>query len=384
MDKYLQLEKIRTIIQKAKRPVVFFDTDSDGTMSYFQLKTLNSNLKGFPFKKTREEQIELVQTIDSNCDVVIFIDISYIYEAVFEEISISTIVWVDHHISEQKELIDEKNIEYFNPLIYDSHDTRPASYWAYKIANKKENLPYVCLGTLADFYLLVCIKELYYYMPETFAILFNISEDKTNHLIEFISKYNYYNYHTQRAEWIRYLSYNSNIGKLKLFFDYIYKKDFSNIDEIVSYLQKLSLEEIIAEISAQQQTPFDQYGEFLKEVSKHLKKVLKKNENSLVAFYYYQGDVSYTRQIAEEALYRLEGAEIVFIAFKKDNSDIVSCSFRSKHIPIQSLITETLNSFNGRGGGHELACGAIVDKSQFESFKQLILEEFNALFTHHY
>ena len=370
------LTSIRNILLDATNPVIFFDNDTDGTMSYFQLKTTNDNLKGFPFKKSKEEQIELAQLIQEKNDVVLFFDTPYIEEEVFEIIANKTIIWVDHHRGNDQGLIEKYNIYHFNPLNYDENDARPSCYWAYKIANTQQNLPLVSVGSVADFFLLEIIEELYNEDREYFNLLFDIEEKEE--LIDFINSTTYKDQQSKSvADWIMYLSFNTQTGVLKQFFDFIYKLDSSKIQSVVNKLSRQSLYQIIEEIKKGQEYPFDAFMEFREELQTHLNKALKQNSGKKIAYYSHIGEKSFNRQIIEECMYRLDEVEIMFSTFFKENSDIVSCSFRSKKIPVEPVLQETLSQFGGQGGGHSLACGAVISKKDFTKFKQMFMEKIN-------
>lgn len=370
-EKILQ---IRKLIEESKNPVIFFDNDSDGTMSYFQLKNFNSKLKGYPFRKVKDEQIELAQRVGKKNDLVLFFDTPQIEEEVFELIKDKTIIWVDHHRGNSQELIEKYTITHLNPLNYDEKDTRPSCYWAYKITNMKENLPLVSVGSLADFYLLECIVELNENNTSLFNLLFNIPEKQE--LLDFLKELNGAHQQTKPVvKWIVYLSYNSTAGVLKMFFDFIYKLDSYKIQDVVKSLEKKPLTEIIAEIHAGKNYPFDEFALFRKQQKELLKKALKQNEGKKVAYFEHTGDTSFNRQIIEESLYRLNEVEIMFSAYMKEDSDIVSCSFRSKNISVETILKEQLKNVEGKGGGHHLACGAIVSKKDFPRFKKNFLQQ---------
>lgn len=360
---------MREIITNAKNPILFFDSDSDGTMSYFQLKTINPNLKGYPFRKVKEEQVELSNRVSKDNDVVLFFDTPHIEEEVFKNISDKRILWVDHHKGNSPEFISKYNILHLNPLDFASNDSRPSCYWAYKIANLKKNLPFVCVGSVADFYLLDVLADLDIQNSKEFSMLFNISLQKKEELLDLVRSTNFYEQLDKRADIIRQLSFETNAGVLKMFFDYIYKLENARVDSVVKSLSTLSLGEILSEISAEKNYPYDDFAKFRLELKSHIKKAIKLNQDKKIAIYSHGGETSFNRQITEECLFKLPTVEVMFCSFEKKDSEMIPCSIRSKSLSIEPLVKKSLKTVQGFGGGHELACGAAISSKDFNRFR---------------
>ena len=64
--------------------------------------------------------------------------------------------------------------------------------------------------------------------------------------------------------------------------------------------------------------------------------------------------------------------KIIIVA--REKSDELMLSIRSTNINVSELLKETLNGFNGYGGGHDNACGACIKRNEFEQFLETFKE----------
>lgn len=372
-----KLDQIREEILSASKPLLFFDTDSDGTMSYYQLKKLAPSLEGYHFDKKYEHQMENLSHVSSSHDLIIFFDTPHIEEDFLKKLSSKKIIWVDHHPGNDNRLILKYDILHFNPLSFDSKDSRPSCYWAYRVANQKENLPYLIIGSIADFYLLEEIKEFYNYDKSLFNLLFTISKEKQLELFSFLELHSFNDADTQeeRENWIRFLSYETSIGKLKIFFDFIYKLDQEEIYQIVSNLEEMSIQELLICIEKSDDLLFLRFRSYLNSLEKLVETALKKYKGEKYFKFKHKGTTSYNRQVAEELLYRLKNVLLVQLIFEKEGSSYISCSFRAKKgFEINSYVEKSVQEVDAVGGGHKYAAGAVIKKKNFPHF-QMFFEE---------
>ena len=224
MDKIeKEIEKIRSMINESKKPLFFFDTDTDGSCSYIQLRNAFPQIKdGFPVSKDDDSQARAVNRIEYDYDLIICFDTPYLSKEFFKRTKDMKVLIVDHHNIVMQDKLDEyKNVYFFNPLRFNSGDERCSSYWAYRVSGREDNLFYAAMASVADFYILDVLKELYEYNPSQFNLLFRISEKKRKELFKFIDEVSYDDRSKQeeRATWVKYLSYECDFIVLKYFFD---------------------------------------------------------------------------------------------------------------------------------------------------------------------
>lgn len=375
-----KISNIRKLIGNAEKPIVFFDTDTDGSCSYLQLKKTFSNISdASPFGKSHDSQKRALDNIKNKHDLVVFFDTPYISDESFEKIKEKKIIWIDHHKLDDNSIINKYDITYLNPLDYDKKDHRCSSYWAYRICNKKENLYYAALASVADFYLLDVLAKLYEYDPSAFRLLFKMNDEKREELFRFIRSHKFNDDKTQeeRKYWIQYLSYDCGLIEYKNFFDLLYKLDDIDSMRVLKRVEKLSPMELRTELSAGKGEGFEEFARVQNNYKKYIKKALDSvNNNDELIYFHHTGKMSFNRQISEELAYRLKNWKVIFTSYKKDSKEFYSCSFRGNNYDVRSLVLDSLKDLEGQGGGHEFASGALVKKMDFEVFKRRVFEKF--------
>ena len=378
MSVYSKIYQIRNLIKKSVHPIMFFDCDTDGGTSYLQLKKVFPKINGFSMFKDFEKQKVLLNKIENKHDTVIIFDIPYLTEEFLEGIKNKKIIWVDHHLENSKEQIKKYKIIHFNPLNFDLNDNRPSSYWAYKIANSKENLFYVTLGSVSDFFLLDVIIKFYKQNEKNFNALFKISKEDKKELFEFIknNKFNDEKTKEKREYWIRYLTYESKLIEFKNLFDFMYKlekeEDILNAFKLIS---KMNAFELKININNGEGFLFKEYNEMMKKYKILFEKAIKENEyNKEFIYFEYSGKASFTKTISEELCHKFTKHKVVLVVFKKDKSDQISFSFRGNNFDVNKLVRKSLEGLNGIGGGHKFAAGGMVKEKDFEEFKKIIFE----------
>lgn len=371
------VENARKLIENSKNPIMFFDTDTDGSCSFIQLKSTFPELKeGYPISKDDESQNLAMEKIYDNHDLVIFFDTPYIIDEFFETIKNKKVLWCDHHIITNKEILEKnKNIFFLNPMEFDKNDDRCASYWAYKISKNPDNLKWAVIASVADFYLLDIIIELYETDKKTFKTLFKISEEKREELFEFIKthKFNDEKVRDKKSYWIQYLTYDCGLIEYKTFFDILFKFErFDKTQKILKNIAKTDLLEFKSELLNGKIGIYEKYQEIMSEYKSVYKKISKVKDDDLIYIEHHDKLVSYNRQLSEELAYRRKNWKAIFSAYTKEKLTFYSCSFRGNNYDVNKMLTSCLKGLNGKGGGHKLASGAIVNKSDFDEFKSRI------------
>ena len=82
-------------------------------------------------------------------------------------------------------------------------------------------------------------------------------------------------------------------------------------------------------------------------------------------FKYPDNKMSFTGELSNELLYKYPD-KIIIIAREKNGE--MRMSLRSSGVTISDKLEKALIGVSGYGGGHEYACGACVEKADFEQF----------------
>lgn len=376
MDVKSSVEHIRCLLDNSKKPILFFDSDCDGGMSYFQLKQVWKNLEGYPINKSKSNQISCAEKIEADHDLVLFFDTPLIFEEVFEYAEGKKIVWVDHHPGNDLKLAKKYDVFHFNPVELDIRDSRPSCFWAYEIANSYDNLFRVAVGSVSDFYLLDVLKDFYEKKSEEFRVVFGLSDEKREELFSFLEKYDFKDesVRDKRADWILYLTYETRVGVFKQLFDFIYKMQVG-VDRSLRMLSKMTPLEIVGEVGAGKGFLFEDFASFSSKQKKHIKKAIEKNKTQEFVYYEHKGKTSYNRQISEELSFRLKGSKCLECVFFKKGSDSVGISFRGRlGFVVNDIIELALEGLKGKGGGHPFAGGVHMSLEDFEIFQKRVNE----------
>ena len=371
--------EVRDLIKKSQNVMMFFDGDADGFTSYLQLKKAFPQIKNaLVMPKEFEIQNVLLEKIDENCDTVVIFDVPTISKDFFDGIKSKNIIWADHHPSNSKELIKKYKVVHLNPLNYDKNDNRPSCFLAYLVADMKENLALVSIGSVSDFYILDLLKEFYNYDEKLFNIIFEISEAKRNELFQFLDSYDFCDIsknHLLRY-WVCFLTYEGKLILFKNLFDLLFKMldDDEDILKAIKFLEGKNLLELKAGINSGKGFLFEKYAILREKYQYFINEALKKNHGNLI-FYDYENDFSFTRQLAEDLSFRINTFKVVCVCFKKPDKDYVSGSFRGNGVAVNILINELLEGLDGNGGGHEFSAGFRVHKKDYSKFKKRLLEK---------
>ncbi len=386
MDEKKAILKAREMIKNSKNPIMFFDTDSDGSSSFLQLRKLR-DFKGYPLGKDDEFQNEAITQIRKEHDLVIFFDTPHIKSEFFDVIGKRPVLWADHHIFNKEKISQlqkkNENLFFLNPLNFSQKDSRSSAYWMHRICDDERNLPYAVLGSLSDFYLLDIIIDLYEYDRKVFDSMFDIDNSKREELFDFIRKYSFDDMRvaSSRRKWIQYLWYECNFIRFKMFFDILFKSFKPQTALLaVEEISKMDFADFKANLVSGKTGVFEKfshlYWEFRDVYSKILKEVLE-NSNPLVLVTHSDTSVSFNRQISEELSYRISDFKVIACAYFKDSKEFVSFSFRSKgDVDVNKLVRECGKGLKSQGGGHVASSGCIVDKRDHDEFVRRVKNKF--------
>lgn len=388
-----KLEELLSILNSSKNSIyIFYDNDSDGLCSFLQLKNSFNSIKGGHFiTKEADVQKIAIDSIHPRTTHILFLDTPSIEQdsllLLFER-NLQVLI-LDHHSIQSKTLKSynkEKKILYINPLCYDSHDSRPITYFSYLLSDKtKYNLELALIGSVADFYITPIFLDIYY--DENFSfkdnpLTKNIKKEYFNNLISNLEKdAHYYSKNKEEnAEIVQMLSYSTYIGTLKQFFDFIFKNTLKS-DEHTKLVQSFtSISQLLGEINAAQYPPFCEFESYFKKYKKILAKAYKNfentsNENISVLIIEHKGKTSYNRQLSENALYDKD-IQVACSLHQKYERAFISGSIRSKpDIDLQVVLNQVFKGENHvKWGGHKQACGFQFPEAFKEKFKSKLFE----------
>jgi len=324
-----QIAEFRKLLDSSERPLFFFDDDPDGLCSYLLLRTYAGRGKGVVVKSTPTLSTEYLRKVrEVRPDRIFVLDKPGIEQDFIDEAGVQ-VVWLDHHP------VNKVNgVHYFNPMLDNTKDNRPTSYWAYKIS--KGSLWMAMVGCVADWFVPEFAEEFSKKYPQ---ILPRVGEPG-------------------------YMLFDTDMGKLARVVSSILKGPTSDVYHCISALEKIKEPDEILE----EKTPA---GKFLlkyhKKINKVYEKLLQKalseaGTGNFVVFTYPMTKLSLSGELANEMLYRLPGKFIIIGRIKRES---VAFSMRSISQVIPPLLKEALEGLEGYGGGHEHACGGSISIGDF-------------------
>lgn len=331
-----QIEAVREKLHSSKRPIFLFDNDPDGLAAFLILYRMVREGKGMAEKG--DIGSETAKRVNAYLpDLIVILDKAKVSDEFFEKIKIPCI-WIDHH--EVQEV--PNNVIYINPR--KKNINKPTSQLAYEIAQEDEWI--AITGIVSDW--MLPPKELWDkfdkehkgYLPKNIG-----SEEEA--------------------------LYKTKIGTLARVFSFNLKGKASDVLSSVKILTRIKgPEELIEKKHPQARLVMKKYEQRLKEYEEIIKNVKVDKKDSIILFTYNNGN-SFTVDLANELLYKHPN-KIIIIA--RETAGSYKCSLRASKFELNKLLEKVLNKIPGKGGGHEHACGAVIQSENFEEFIQLLRE----------
>ena len=333
-----QILEIREHLEKAQNPVFFYDNDADGLCSYILLRRFIGRGKGVAIRShTTIDEGYAQKAQQLNADYVFVLDRPHLGEKFVEEIEKLQlpIVWIDHH--DGKDTYDYKNIFTYNPLNGSPASSEPVVYWAYKIANRVEDIWIAIMGCIAD-----------HYLPD-FAE-------------KFAEKYP--EYWSKGIEKPFDAYYGTEIGRLARALGYGLKDSITHVVQMQNFLIKCkSPADVALEIETSKS-----FGKKYRELSKKYNLLLekaKKEEKEKMVFFNYGGDLSISAEISNELSYLYPG-KVIVVGYVF--GPFINVSMRGNNV--KAILEKVLSKLeNASGGGHRDAVGARIQSKDLEKFK---------------
>jgi len=149
------------------------------------------------------------------------------------------------------------------------------------------------------------------------------------------------------------------------------------VHEVMRYVKVLTRiddpYEILKEKTPQGRFIMKRYNEINQKYADLLKHALKQKPKDGMIIYTYPDDkMSFTKELANEIFYH-NPKQFILIAREKNSG--MKISMRSPKPVLPQILAKALIGLDGYGGGHEHACGAVVNKEDFDKFVRDLKEE---------
>lgn len=333
-----QVLEIREALEKSKRPFIFFHDDPDGLASFVMLYKHVQRGKGRVVKAFPNIKQELADKVQAyGADAVFIVDIAMVEQEFIDSVGVP-VYWIDHHEPQERE-----GVHYYNPRI-NTGENIPATVLVRQIT--QENIWIAAIGALGDWHWPHFIEEYRAKHPELLPAEIRTEEKAL---------------------------FESPTGTLVQIFSFILKGQSQKMLQNIKVLTRIEApEEILKQTTSKGKYLWKHYQQVLQEYNKLLKKALEKEpERGVLVFTYEQDKLSLTKDLANELLYRVPQTIIVL---GRRKSGEVRCSLRANHLNLRELLEKALEDIEGRGGGHEHACGAAIKEEDFERFVEKLRE----------
>lgn len=335
------MQSIKIEVERAERPIFFYDDDPDGLSSFVQFYKAKGAGKGVIVKSSPQlKPIYLRKVQEYNADVVFVLDKPLISEEFINGLDIP-LRWIDHHES-QKNWINgfKKDIFYYNPR--DSLGMNiPVSDIAYRVF--KENLWMAMVGAVGDWTL-----------PEFSSDFCNEYPDLLDPSIKEPGK----------------ALFESELGHLIKIISFMLKGNTRRINSaIMSLLKVNSPYEILHQSSPPGKFIYKGVESIEKEYNKHLEEAKRAAKDNFLIYLYEGKRFSFTKELSNELLYLFPDKLIIV---GRETKGIFKLSIRASNVELPPIVEAALQGLSGSGGGHEHACGAEVKHDDLDLFIERI------------
>ncbi len=325
-----ELDEIRNYLEKSENPLIFFDDDHDGLSSYLLIKKNYDKCHGVVVKGgMKDSELYFRKIEEYNPDCIFVLDRAEISQEMIDSVNVP-VIWIDHH-----PVLERKKVKYFNPRIHEKTDSRPVSYWCYKLVNNNSWIAMV--GSIGD-----------YFIPE------------------FIEEFEYKDLFEGKND-IESILFNSKFGNLIKVFNFLLKGSTTEVKKNINFLLKIeSPYELLNQDSSKGRFLFNYYKKINKEYEKLLSNAKKNPPQEKIFLFVYPDDkLSLSAALSTELKYTFPD-KLVIVARQKE--DFMAVSLRSNDLILPPLVKKALEGLNGYGGGHDHAVGANISREDFMKF----------------
>jgi len=341
------IQRAREILQSAERPLVIHDNDPDGAVSFCLVHSICGDARSVPFKnRPSVDESFLGKVVEHSPDLIVILDTSRVSIDFLERIKVP-VLWVDHHEPAKDLLQQFPTIHCVNPRLWDDADSRPTSYWMYRIAQK--NLWLATVGCVADW-----------------------------HLPDFLPEFrtHYKDLLPESITTIEQAYLDSKVGTLVRVIQFNLKGATSDVRKSMIALARIeSPYEILLESTTRGRLLWKRYRALLPGYETLVAQaVAVVPDGKLHLFEYAGGEQTYTAELSNELLIRFPD-RVTLIARSHEGKR--KCSLRSRRIALPEIVAKALVGCEGHGGGHTNACGAVVREEDWQKFYARLRELVN-------
>ena len=342
-----QLTELRDALEAAKRPLFFYDDDPDGLSSFLLLYRHVNEGRGVLVKTTSTLTKPWAYKIaEYKPDTVFVLDIPAVDQDFLDEGQVP-VYWVDHHTP-----LERTNVHYYNPHLVSKDVYIPTTRMAYEIIrdsqNARRDLWIAAAGCVGDWYLPDFRKELNAVYP--YLLPARVKDPET-------------------------ALFDSPAGQLARIFSFILKGKTSDVFKCVKVLARvMHPDEILKQTTAQGKFIYGRFMDVNEKYQRLLASALKKKPRGpFFVFLYEEDQWSFTSELSNELAHHYP-RKVILVCRERDGS--YKCSLRTRDKPILPALQKALEGIDGRGGGHDYACGAVIASADFERFVERLKEEF--------
>jgi single-stranded DNA-specific DHH superfamily exonuclease len=338
-----ELKKLREELETTKRPIIFFDDDTDGLSSfvlfYRYVKQFCEEAKGIIVRSTPilKDDMYIRKLEEYQPDKVFILDKPLVSQDFLDKIKVKK-VYLDHH-----PLQHLKDVHYFNPLKHTSKkfkpDNRPTTYWAYQTTKDKSLLWLAMVGCTGDWFMPEFSKEFSKKYPDLYPPKLKIRNPGT-------------------------VLHETELGKLCRIIQFNLKGTMQDVLASVKILTRINDPyEILHQTTPQGKFIYKRY-DALNKTYESVKSRVKVTDDKLILFTY-EEQQGFASDLANEIQYENPG-KVILIGMHKDGE--MKCALRADTLNMRDILKESLVGIDGHGGGHEHACGAAIKDHDFEKF----------------
>lgn len=337
-----QVVAFRALVAQAKRPLILFDDDCDGTAAFVLLYHAIGDGKGLPVKKTPVPVEPFLRRVgEYKPDMVFILDKPQVEPAFLDGIGVP-VVWLDHHTPINP---PQQHVHYFNPHNGDEADNRPTSYWLFEFVGKPQDLWVAAFGAVGDWYVPEFLKELKRQHPDLLPRRWKTIED---------------------------LYVDTRLGELIKVVMFNLKGTVTDMMGSVKTLLKIEdPHEILDQTTARGRYLWRKYrakAVHYLEMLDQVREASKAQEDSPFLYFEYRNDEqTFTAELSNELIIRYPG-RIIIIARYHDGDVKASLRSFAGGPAIDEAVKQALEGLPGTGGGHTHACGVCIPEEHWSVF----------------
>ncbi len=338
-----EVETVKEELMNCQRPLFIFHDDPDGLASFLLCYRFKQEGRGIPVKAYPRITVEPYarKVEEFGADKVFVLDVAMMDQEFIDAVKVP-VIWVDHHA-----VLERDRVKYFNPQKRGVNIPTPALIWQVTGEERPQDLWIATTGSIGDWYFPDFAPEFQQAYGELLPTTCSTVEEAL---------------------------FNTRIGTLVKVFSFNLKGPMSEVTQSIKVLTRIDDPyEILEQRTPKGRLLWKKYLEVNKIYEEMLTNALKHDSEDPLFVYTYQDDqLSLTKDLSNELLYKLKKVIIV----GREKSGEVRCSLRAPgKIELSKALERALIGIEGYGGGHAQACGAGIKKEDFKRFLENLKKE---------